>query len=87
MLLPHVYELLGQLEMAPGEMAERLLARVLQMPEMDGDQLVADMGRIAVGEADENELIADADADLTPNLFCWKRTCFVVFFLSFFNRC
>ena len=65
-LLPHVYELLGQLETAPGGTAEQLLARVPQMPEMDGGQLVADMGRMRfaepVGDADDDELIADGNS-------------------------
>ena len=66
-LLPHVYELLGQVETAPGETAEQLLARVAHIPEMDADQLVTDMGRMRftepVEDAGDNELFADGDYD------------------------
>ena len=48
-VLPHVYELLGDVVDGPGkgETAEQLLARVPQLPEIDGHGLVAGMGRVA----------------------------------------
>ena len=66
-LLPHVYELLGQVETAPGETAEQLLARVAHIPEMDADQLVTDMGRTRftgpVEDTGNGELLAYGEYD------------------------
>ena len=53
-VLPHVYELLGDVVDGPGEggTAEQLLARVPQLPEIDGHGLVAGMGRVAFEDQD-----------------------------------